>query len=132
MGNQYKLSACGVYQFSCSKQPLSLKWTYLKFTELHWLFNKTQKKKLIYCFCTVSSVPTQCDNHFPSVQLPFVKLGNTYKRKTDINGLCSERYFSSLVPVTEGRGRGKFELSQKTEQLVLFGVFKMLHLLWEM
>lgn len=80
----------------------------------------------------MNSAPTQCDNHFPSVQLPFVKLGNTYERKTDINGLCSERYFSSLVPVTEGRGRGKFELSQKTEQLVLFGVFKMLHLLWEM
>lgn len=121
-----------MYQLSCSKQPLSLKWTYLQFYRITLTFQQNPEKKLIYWFCTVSSASTQCDNRFPSVQLPFVKLGNTYKRKTDINGLCSERYFSSLVPVTEGRGRGKFELSQKTEQLVLFGVFKMLHLLWEM
>ena len=78
-----------------------------------------------------NSNPTQCRIIF-SVQFPFIKKWATTHTQKGHKFSPSEKALQLPNSAFEGEGRGKFTLSQKTEQMALFGIFKKLLLLQEM
>lgn len=113
LGKQYKLSAHVVYHLSNSSSLLHHKWSsgHFQFYRMTQTFKQNPGITRYFSMphCTVSSSLTLCDIIF-HVYSSLLQSWVTQRHQLLV--LLWKR-FSSLDPVTEGRGRGKFKLSQK-------------------